>query len=211
VHIPNHESPIANHQSRARIAVIVGTKGRGSNMLALARAGRAGSIPAEVVLVYGSNPYAPALAAAREAGIEVVTSPDREAGFGSWLLATLRQHDIDLICLAGYLRLLPSEVLDAYPNRVLNIHPALLPKYGGKGMYGLHVHEAVLAAGEKESGCTVHYVTAEYDEGATILQFSCPVKPDDTPESLAKRILAMEHAAYPEAVSRVLANRADAN
>jgi phosphoribosylglycinamide formyltransferase-1 len=174
-------------------------------MLSLINAGRAGAIPAEVVLVFGSNPDAPALAAAREAGVEVASFSDRQEDFGERLLATLRAHEIDLICLAGYLRLLPSGVLAAYPNRVLNIHPALLPRHGGKGMYGHHVHEAVLAAGDKESGCTVHFVTEKYDEGAVILQLSCPVRPDDTPESLAKRILALEHAAYPEAISRLLA------
>ena len=164
-------------------------------------------MPADVVLVYGSNPDAPALAAAREAGVEVASFSDREDGFGERLLSTLRDHKVDLICLAGYLRLLPSEVLAAYPNRVLNIHPALLPKHGGKGMYGHHVHEAVLAAGDNETGCSVHYVTDAYDEGAVIFQLSCPVRPDDTPESLAQRVLALEHVAYPEAIAKALAKR----
>src|ERR1019366_3803076 len=138
--ISNPQPPPTNRQSpsaiRARICVIVGTRGRGSNMLTLVRYGKERRMPADVVLVYGSNPDAPALAAAREAGVEVASFSDREDGFGERLLSTLRDHNVDLICLAGYLRLLPAEVLAAYPNRVLNIHPALLPKHGGKGMYG---------------------------------------------------------------------------
>lgn len=180
-------------------------------MLALVHAGRSELMPADVVLVCGSNSDAPALAAARQAGVEVATFPDREEDFGNRLLSTLQAHDIDLICLAGYLRLLPSAVLAAYPNRVLNIHPALLPKHGGKGMYGHHVHEAVLADGDKETGCSVHYVTDAYDEGAVILQLSCPAREDDTPESLAQRVLALEHVAYPEAIAKVLAKRVNAN
>ncbi|MFN3683119.1 MAG: formyltransferase family protein, partial [Fimbriimonadaceae bacterium] len=112
-----------------------------------------------------------------------------------------------LVCLAGYMRLLPKEVLDSFPNRVLNIHPALLPKFGGKGMYGMRVHEAVLRAGEAESGCTVHLVNERYDEGPIVVQLRCPVLPDDTPETLAARVLELEHRAYPEAVRKVLAGR----
>jgi phosphoribosylglycinamide formyltransferase-1 len=102
------------------------------------------------------------------------------------------------------MRLLPEEVLAAFPNRVLNIHPALLPKFGGKGMYGMHVHEAVVAARETESGCTVHFVNEHYDEGAILHQRRCPVLPDDTPETLAARVLEQEHLAYPEAIQLVL-------
>jgi phosphoribosylglycinamide formyltransferase-1 len=102
---------------------------------------------------------------------------------------------------------LPLEVLSLFPNRVLNIHPALLPKFGGKGMYGHHVHEAVLAAGEAESGCSVHFVNERYDEGAVILQKVCPVLPDDTPDTLAARVLVLEHQAYPEALAKVIRDR----
>lgn len=172
-------------------------------MLALVAAGRAGSMPAEVQLVFGSNPDAPALAAAAGAGLATASLSDRDELFGQRLLTLLREHAIDLICLAGYLRLIPREVLDAYPRRVLNIHPALLPKHGGKGMYGHHVHEAVLAAGDSESGCSVHWVTEAYDEGAVILQKRCPVLPGDTADTLAARVLHLEHEAYPEAVSLV--------
>ena len=100
--------------------------------------------------------------------------------------------------------LLPQEVVRRYEGRILNIHPALLPKYGGKGMYGIHVHEAVIAAGEKESGCSIHFVNERYDEGAVLLQKKCPVLPDDTPESLAERVLDLEHTAYPEALKMLV-------
>lgn len=173
-------------------------------MLALVRAGRRGTMPAEVALVFGSNMDAPALAAAADAGVATASFSDRDEAFAGRLLELLRSLRIDLVCLAGYLRLMPREVLASYPRRVLNIHPALLPKHGGKGMYGHHVHEAVLAAGDLESGCSVHYVTEAYDEGAVILQKRCPVLPDDTADSHAARVLELEHAAYPEAVALVL-------
>ncbi len=122
--------------------------------------------------------------------------------YGAALLGVL--STCDLVCLAGYLRLLPTAVLQAFPNRILNVHPALLPKFGGKGMYGMHVHRAVLDAGEKESGATVHLVTENYDEGTIVVQRRCPVLPGDTPESLSKRVLAEEHEAYVEAIRKVL-------
>ena len=110
-----------------------------------------------------------------------------------------------LVCLAGFLRLLPEEVLRSRP--VLNIHPSLLPKFGGKGMYGLRVHEAVIQARETESGCTVHRVTPVYDEGEVVVQMRCPVMAEDTPESLAARVLELEQQAYPEAVRRICHGR----
>ena len=110
----------------------------------------------------------------------------------------LRRHDVDLVCLAGYLRLLP--IAEDFAGKVLNIHPALLPKFGGKGFYGHHVHEAVLAAGERESGCTVHYCDNEYDRGPILLQKTVPVLPEDDPDTLAARVFEAECAAYPEAI-----------
>lgn len=186
-----------------QIAVFVGTRGRGSNLRAIHDACSRGEVPGRVALVVGTRQDSGAIEWAREAGLPIVVVEPGE-GYGPRLLDALKQASVDWICLAGYLRLLPAEVLQAFPNRVLNIHPALLPKHGGKGMYGMHVHEAVLAAGEDESGCTVHYVTEHYDEGAPILQMRCPVFPGDTPESLAARVLVLEHRAYPEALRRVL-------
>ena len=108
------------------------------------------------------------------------------------------------LCLAGYLRLLPSEVLDKFNDKILNIHPSLLPKYGGRGMFGMHVHQAVILAGETVSGCTVHHVNEVYDAGEIVCQRTCPVLPGDSPETLARRVLAEEHLAYIEALKQLL-------
>ena len=116
----------------------------------------------------------------------------------------LQAQRIDLVVLAGFMRMIPAALVNAFPRRIINIHPALLPKYGGKGMYGRHVHEAVITAGEKESGITIHYVNEQYDEGEHLLQVKCPVLPEDTPESLAERIHALEHAHYAGVVERVV-------
>lgn len=186
-----------------QIAVFVGTRGRGSNLRAIHDACSRGEVPARVTLVVGTRPDSGAIEWAREAGLPTVVVEPGD-GYGPRLLDALKQAGVEWICLAGYLRLLPAEVLQAFPNKVLNIHPALLPKHGGKGMYGMHVHEAVLAAGDEESGCTVHYVTERYDEGAPILQMRCPVLPGETPEALAARVIVLEHQAYPEALRRVL-------
>lgn len=189
----------------ARIAVLVGTKGRGSNMVSLVHAGHCGVYPGQVVVVVGAG-ESPALDRARELGVEVEVVGKGDQ-YGERLLASLTKHQVTDVCLAGYLWLLPAQVLAAYPGRVYNIHPALLPKFGGKGMYGGFVHAAVVAAREEESGCTVHYVTEQYDEGAVILQKSLRLAPEETPESLAARVLELELVAYPEALALVLNGR----
>lgn len=182
---------------------MVGPKGRGSNMAAIIAACQSNELDAEVAVVVAPNEDAPAVQEARSAGVRVtIVSPDSE-NYGGELLDSLK--GCDLLCLAGYLRLLPIEVLRAFPSRVLNVHPALLPKFGGKGMYGKRVHEAVLAAGETESGATVHLVTEHYDEGRVLVQRSCPVLSGDTTETLAKRVLTEEHRAYVEAIRQILA------
>jgi phosphoribosylglycinamide formyltransferase-1 len=150
--------------------------------------------------VIGTNADAPAISAAKELGLKtsVVEFGD---SFEQDLLEAL--SETDWICLAGFLRLLPESIVNKWDHRILNIHPALLPKFGGKGMFGHHVHEAVIAAGEKESGCSVHYVTKEYDEGAVIRQERCPVLPEDTAETLSARVLMLEHRAYFAALKEV--------
>ena len=120
------------------------------------------------------------------------------------VLNELKRLDIDLIVLAGFLWKVPEAIIDAYPNRVINIHPALLPSYGGKGMYGMKVHEAVIAAGEKESGITIHYVNDHYDEGATIFQAKCTIVPEDTPETLATKVHALEYEYFPGVIEKTL-------
>jgi phosphoribosylglycinamide formyltransferase 1 len=116
----------------------------------------------------------------------------------------LRDFGIDFILLAGYLRLLPSWLIQQYPKKIVNIHPALLPNYGGKGMFGEHVHKAVIASGDKHSGITIHYVNEDYDRGDIIFQTRCPVLPSDTPESLAERIHQLEYDHYPKVVEKVV-------
>lgn len=191
--------------AKAQLGILVGPKGRGSNMAAIARACASGAVDAQVRVVVAYGPSAPAVAVARELGLYVAFADPKEPAYAETLLESLAECDV--VCLAGYLRLLPNEVLEAFPGRVLNIHPALLPKFGGKGMYGHHVHEAVLAAGETESGCTVHCVTPHYDEGEVLVQLRCPIEPNDTPDTLAARVLALEHQAYPLGIQRLIESR----
>jgi phosphoribosylglycinamide formyltransferase 1 len=155
----------------------------------------------EVVAVVSPKSDSPGALAALERGLPLLVVPylPRD-GYAGRLTEALQ--GADWVCLAGYMKLLPVEVLHVHPGCVLNIHPALLPKFGGKGMYGHFVHEAVVAASEKESGCTVHYVTEEYDEGQIILQASCPVTPDDTAEDVAKKVLRLEHETYYRALRK---------
>jgi phosphoribosylglycinamide formyltransferase 1 len=182
---------------------MVGPKGRGSNMLAIARACASGELRAEVATVIAPIDTAPAVASAEMAGLRVdIVAPGDD--YGERLLTVLCETGAEWICLAGFLRLLPAEVLQRFPRRVLNIHPALLPKFGGQGMYGRRVHEAVLASGDTETGASVHYVTEQYDEGDVILQRFCPVLPRDTAEDIAARVLTEEHLAYVEALKKVI-------
>lgn len=177
-----------------RVAVAV--SGRGSNLLALVGALAADPV-AEVVLVL-SDRLAPALPLAESMGIPAHRLRDhRDAA--EWL-AALERSKADLLVLAGYLRLVPSEVVHALSGRVLNIHPALLPKFGGPGMHGQRVHQAVLAAGESVSGATVHLVDEVYDRGTILAQARVPVLPGDTTEALAARVLTTEHQLLPAVV-----------
>lgn len=119
-------------------------------------------------------------------------------------LSMLIEHDIDMIVLAGWLTLIPAYLVDRFPKRIINIHPALLPKYGGKGMYGHHVHQAVKDAGELETGITIHYVNDQYDDGAIILQAQTPLAPSDTPEEIANKVQVLEHKYYPIVVEELV-------
>ncbi len=180
-------------------------------MATLVAACYSGYVPAIPALVVSPKPGTKAVARA-ESFQQDLGSPIRCAiverpksdDYGSRLTRVLEEAEIDVVCLAGFMFLLPGQVVRKYEGRVLNIHPALLPKFGGKGMYGLTVHEAVIAAGETESGCSVHLVNEAYDEGEIVLQKRCPVLPDDTPSSLADRVLDLEHEAYPEALKMVV-------
>jgi formyltetrahydrofolate-dependent phosphoribosylglycinamide formyltransferase len=184
------------------LAILVGTKGRGSNMAAILRACRTGRIPACGSLVIAPNETSPAVAAARDMGADVAIIDPKATHFAEDMLAILDAEDIDLLCLAGFMQLLPERVVRRMEGRIINIHPALLPKYGGKGMYGMRVHQAVIDAGDGESGCTVHFVSENYDEGKILLQMRCPVCCEDTSETLAGRVLELEHECYVAAIKK---------
>ncbi len=188
---------------KPNVAILVGTKGRGTNMANLITACLSGSVAARPALVVAPRSDAPALIRAQSLGVPTMVVPKGES-FGTELASALRAHNVDIICLAGLMFLLPATIVQEYENRILNIHPALLPKFGGKGMYGIHVHRAVIAAGETESGCSIHFVNEVYDDGEVIHQRRCPVLPEDTPESLADKVLDLEHIAYPEALQMVV-------
>jgi phosphoribosylglycinamide formyltransferase-1 len=178
-----------------RLAVCV--SGRGSNLVALLRS-LARSDRARVELVLSDRADAPALDRAREWGVKAVSLTDaRDAS--EWL-RHLRAERVELVVLAGYLKLVPAEVIAEYRDRIVNIHPALLPDFGGPGMYGRRVHEAVLRSGATFSGATVHLVDEEYDRGAILAQARVPVLPGDTPEALAARVLEAEHLLLPAVV-----------
>ncbi len=189
-----------------RLAVFA--SGGGSNLQALIdRFNRPDSAsPVRIALVISDRQHAGALSRARAARIEAmhIKVAGRPAELSTReMLTALDSADIDLIALAGYLRLVPPAVIKRYRARILNIHPALLPRFGGKGMYGLHVHRAVLDSGIKVSGATVHLVDENYDEGSTVAQREVAVLPGDTPETLAARVLAVEHVIYPDAIEQV--------
>lgn len=182
--------------------------GKGSNFQAILKAVQCGSIPGvRIRLVVSNNSHAGILDTARTNSLPALHLSQKqfstEAAFVDALLSALRSHGVDFIVLAGYMKQLPPPVVNAFRDRIVNIHPALLPRYGGKGMYGLRVHEAVLSAHEKVSGATVHMVDEEYDHGAIVLQKTVPVLPEDTPETLAERVLRVEHELYPEALRKI--------
>lgn len=189
----------------ARIAVLA--SGGGSNLQSIldhfttAPASDAGA----VLLVASNRADSGAIARAQESGI--ATHVISDFADGAMLLATLRGANIDLLVLAGYLKLVPAEVVQAFKGRMLNVHPALLPAFGGHGMYGQRVHTAVIESGARFTGVTVHFVDEEFDRGAIAAQWPVPVLPDDTPQSLAARVLRTEHAFFPVVIEAVAAGQ----
>lgn len=160
----------------------------------------ANSEKANISVVISDNREAYALTRAQNLGIEALALTRADFRSGARPLAELRKRDIDLVILAGFLSLVPKCLIEAYPDRIINIHPALLPKFGGKGMYGDHVHRAVIEAGKSESGITIHTIDEHFDRGTIIAQYTTPVSSDDTPESLATKIHALEHAHFPHTI-----------
>jgi phosphoribosylglycinamide formyltransferase-1 len=182
--------------------------GRGSNFQAILSALHAGTLPdVRICLVVSNNSSAGILEIARAHGIRALHMSQRqftdEASFAGAMLESFRRAGADFLVLAGYMKRVPAPVVRAFPRRIINIHPALLPRFGGEGMYGMHVHEAVIASHAATSGATVHFVDEEYDHGTTVLQKEIPVLPDDTPASLASRVLEVEHELLPEALRRL--------
>lgn len=189
-----------------RIAVFA--SGGGTNFQALIDEINRGNLNAKIAGLISSRLEAGAIMRAESHGIpstvvKLDDYPD-EHKFGEELNRILKKWDPALIVLAGYMLKVPANVIDAYPGRIINIHPALLPKFGGKGLYGIRVHRAVLAAGEAESGCSVHIVTNDYDEGPVVGQVTVPVEPGETPENLAARILIEEHKLLPRITGMLL-------
>ena len=184
-----------------RIAIFASGAGSNAEQLIL-RFKNSSSI--QVRLVVSNKPSAGVLTIAQQHHIETFLIDKENFYRGNGYVPLLRELKIDWIVLAGFLWKIPVSLIDAWPRHIINIHPALLPKYGGKGMFGSHVHQAVLAAGEQESGITIHYVDEQYDHGATIFQTTCPVRAEDTIESLSQRIHALEHKHYPQVVEELL-------
>ena len=160
-----------------------------------------------IALVVCNNASAGVLQIAAHENIPTLLIEKEQFFRGDGYVPFLKSHHIDFIVLAGFLWKIPSAILAAYPNSIINIHPALLPKYGGKGMYGLNVHSAVLSAGDKVSGITIHYVDEHYDNGDVIFQETCDVLPSDTPASLAERIHKLEHQHFPRIIDQVIGLR----
>jgi phosphoribosylglycinamide formyltransferase 1 len=191
--------------AKKRIAVLA--SGNGTNLQAIMDACSQGEINGEVTAVVSNRKYAYALNRARSANIPTLLYENEKYPTKTVMCAkmskALKELNIDLICLAGYMSKLEPCIIRSFPRRIVNIHPALLPKYGGKGMYGRFVHEAVIKAQEKESGCTVHVVDEVYDNGPIIAQAKVNVDPMDTPETLAEKIHAQEHQLYVSVVKRI--------
>ena len=184
-------------------------------MQALIDASTFGKLSAEITLVVSSNANAFGLTRAKNAEISTFVFKEKKYESKSEasqdLLEKLKEYKIDFIALAGYLRLLSPELISAYNGKIINMHPALLPKYGGQGMYGRYVHQAVLASGDKETGVTFHIVDEAYDHGRIIEQFNLPVLENDTPESLQERVLIKEHEEYPKILGKFIRGEYDNN
>lgn len=183
--------------------------GRGSNMLAIIDNCKAGNLVAGPAVVISNNVDAGALEYAREAGIPAfhLSTQTNPENLDDVITATLKFHDVDWIILAGYMKKIELQLLKEFQGKIFNIHPSLLPKHGGRGMYGHHVHEAVLASGESETGVTIHLVDGEYDQGRILAQRSVAVEHGDTPESLAARVLKVEHELYSDTLRGIIEGR----
>lgn len=190
-------------EAQKRVAIFV--SGTGTNCENIIRY-FAGSEVVNIALVVSNKSDAPALEKARRLGVPTEVVSKSQLSDNSFMLPLLRERDIHFIVLAGFLLMIPDYLIAAYPRRIINLHPSLLPKFGGKGMYGHRVHEAVKAAGETETGMTVHYVTGECDGGEIIAQYKTAISPEDTPEDIAAKENLLEMRYYPLVIKQVLQN-----
>jgi len=190
-----------------RLKIGVLASGGGTNLQSIIDRSLDGSLLGDIVVVISNNSCAMALERARKHGIDALhisaVTEGSDEGVDMRITREMRSRGVDLVVLAGYMKMIGTELLKAYPGKIINIHPALLPKFGGKDMYGMRVHTAVIAAGEKESGPTVHIVDNQFDHGPILSQEKVPVLPDDTPETLQKRVLEREHAILPGTINKI--------
>lgn len=186
-----------------RIAVFA--SGEGTNTQHLIDYFKQGDV--KTVLVVCNNPHANVLKRAEKKNIPSILINKEWSYNGEPVLQKLLNEKLDLLVCAGFLWKIPDDILHAFPNKIVNIHPAILPKFGGKGMYGLNVHKAVIESGDKESGITIHYLNEHYDEGEIILQKKCEVEKKDTPASLAQKVLMLEHEWYPKTIEQLLTKK----
>lgn len=187
------------------LKIAVMGSGKGSNFNAIMQEIRRGGITgAEIVVVISNNSEAGILELARSYGVPAQHLSRKffstEEQFSEALIGMLKGYGVNFIVLAGYMKRIPSRIIAEYKNRIINIHPALLPQHGGQGMYGIHVHESVIASGDRMSGATVHLVDEEYDCGPVVLQRTVQIVPGETAQSLAAKVLALEHELFPEAI-----------
>lgn len=184
-----------------KIAILA--SGSGSNAENIARY-FSGSDFATVSFIIANNPNAYVLERAKNLGIEAAVVTKSEFMEADSVISMLKEREIDFVVLAGFLLLVPKKLIQAFPGRIVNIHPALLPKHGGKGMYGDNVHKAVVACGDKESGITIHLIDEEYDKGTTFFQAKCDVLPTDTPDDVAAKVHALEYEHFPHVIEEIL-------
>lgn len=204
MHFIAHFSLIcASHNPFMIKNIAIFASGSGSNAENIARYFQ-NNDAVKIKLIIANKSDAYVLERARNLGIPSMVFLKKEWQTADNILSALKENEIDFIVLAGFLLRIPEAILHAYPNKIINIHPALLPKYGGKGMYGDKVHKAVVEAGETESGITIHYINEEYDEGEMIAQFICNVNPDDTYEEVAAKVHALEYEHFPKVIEKVL-------
>ena len=190
-----------HHYTMKKIAILA--SGSGSNAENIANYFK-GSDYAQVSFIIANNPQAYVLERAKKLGIEAAVVSKAEFMEADGVIAMLRERDIDFVVLAGFLLLVPQKLIAAYPGRIVNIHPALLPKHGGKGMYGDRVHKAVVECGDTESGITIHLIDEQYDKGTTFFQAKCPVLPTDTPDDVAAKVHALEYEHFPHVIEEIL-------